>query len=550
MQEYCKALLNSYQSSGMAVRFSQVQQGEDWVACRDGVKLLAFWYRPPGEGPWPAIVQRSCYPQTEQVYRLHGRELAKRGIAYLCQWCRGTGGSEGVWEPNVNEPDDGADFLRWVDSLPWVGSMGYWGCSYLAATGWTVTGQLPPKMRSLLLSHYGTERFTSAYESGLFRHDILTAWAMGNAGRTIDADYLESCRYRPHKEVDTALWGGELPWYRDWVTNTRPTDPYWHQGFWNFMAQAPRKLKLPVCVVEGWYDHHLGSALKTFQNLSPQAAAHSKLIVGCWNHGFQPCAQGKLQEHLENDQVRQMLSWFEETLLKGQLPRREVDWYVIGEDAWRSWEDYPQPGEEMSLALNAAGKTLEDTPGESARVSYRYDPENPVMSHGAESLLSTFQEVGSLLQPEPDWRPDVVSFLSRPLEEPLTLLGEIRVELYVKSTAPDTAFTAKLMEVTPQGEAYNIRGSIATLAFQEPYTPGEVRKVTISMWAVAYQVQAGCRLRLDLSSSDFPQYAIHPNKAGIWSEQESTTPAIQTILTGRDTPSRVILPLEKGVPTR
>ena len=124
------------------------------------------------------------------------------------------------------------------------------------------------------------------------------------------------------------------------------------------------------------------------------------------------------------------------------------------------------------------------------------------------------------------------------------------MELYVKSTAPDTAFTAKLMEVTPQGEAYNIRGSIATLAFQEPYTPGEVRKVTISMWAVAYQVQAGCRLRLDLSSSDFPQYAIHPNKAGIWSEQEATTPAIQTILTGRDTPSRVILPLEKGVPTR
>lgn len=79
----------------------------------------------------------------------------------------------------------------------------------------------------MMLTVYGTDRFTSAYEKGLFRHDVLTGWAMANAGRPIDADYLESCRYRPHAEVDTALWGGRLPWYQDWIHAANREDPYW-----------------------------------------------------------------------------------------------------------------------------------------------------------------------------------------------------------------------------------------------------------------------------------------------------------------------------------
>ena len=543
MDDRLQAVIDSYESSGVPVRYAGVEEGEEWVPCKDGVKLRVFWFRPAGEGTWPTIVQRSCYPMAHEMYRVHGRELAKRGYAYICQYCRGTGGSEGRWEPNVNEPSDGADFIRWADGLDWVESIGYWGCSYLALTGWAITGELTPKVKSMLLSHYGTERFVSAYQSGLFRHDILTAWAMGNAGREIKADYLESCRYRPHVEVDKALWGGELPWYRDWVTNTHSGDSYWKEGFWKFMLDAPRKLKVPVCIVEGWYDHHLGSALESFKNLSPKSAAHSRLIIGCWNHGFMPCAQGKVQEHLENNEVHQVLDWFGETLLEKKTPARRVDWYVVGEDAWRSWSDIPACRTELAFYLDAGKKRLAGKAGEDAEISYQYDPEDPVMSHGAEALFASFKEVGSLEQPEPDYRPDVVSFTSEPLERSVTLLGEAKAELFVKSTAEDTAFTAKLMEVTPEGKAYNIRGSIATLAYEEPYVPGNVRKVTVSMWAAAYQVQRGSRLRLDISSSDFPQYAVHPNLPGIWSEQDSTRTATQTILIGEDYPSRVVLPV-------
>ena len=546
MDERLQAMINSYESSGVAAVYSSWEEGEEFVPCRDGVKLRVFWIRPEGPGPWPTIVQRSCYPHAHEAYRVHELELAKRGYGYICQYCRGTGGSEGEWEPNVNEPNDGADFIRWVDGLDWVESIGYWGCSYLASTGWAITGALTPKVRSMLLSHYGTERFTSAYQSGLFRHDILTAWAMGNAGREIQADYLESCRYRPHVQVDEALWGGKLPWYRDWVTNTHRDAPYWKDGFWKFMSDAPRKVKVPVCIVEGWYDHHLGSAVQSFENLSPEAAEHSRLVIGCWNHGFMPCAQGKVQEHLQNDEVHQVLDWFGETLLEKKLPERRVDWYVIGADRWESFPDIPRPEDTERLFLDADSRTLTAGSSEDGEVSYTYDPNDPVMSHGAESLFATFKEVGSLEQPGPDWRPDVVSFTSAPLEHDLTIMGKISAELYVKSTAGDTAFTAKLMEVTPDGKAYNIRGSIATLAYDRPYTPGEVRKITVPMWDVAFQVKAGSRLRLDVSSSDFPQYAAHPNLPGCWAEQRESVTAEQTILTGRDYPSKVVLPVVKG----
>lgn len=544
MSDACETIRQSYRSSGVPERQTDIESGETWVPCHDSINLRTFWYRPKGAGPFPVIVQRSCYPQGEDSYRTHGQELAKRGYGYICQFCRGTGGSEGMWEPNVNEADDGADFIRWVNALSWVSDIGYWGCSYLANTGWAITGVLPEKVRSMLLSHYGTERFTSAYQSGMFRHDILTAWAMGNAGRPIDADYQTSCLYRPHNRVDEALWGGALPWYREWVSNPHRSDPYWQKGYWGFLAGAPERLKVPVCIVEGWYDHHLGSAMETYHHLSSQAAAHSRLIIGCWNHGFGPCAEGKVQKNLQNNEVHQMLDWFEETLWRKELPPRRVDWYVIGADAWRHFPSYPTGMDSMSLYLSSSGALVPQAPEQSGENHYIYDPQNPIFTHGAESLFATGHKVGSLRQPEPGWRDDVLSFQSAPLSEEKTILGRIRVELYVKSDAPDTAFTARLMEVTPDGEAYYLRGSIVTLAHEEPYTPGTVRKVSMDLWDVAYCLHKGERLRLDIASSNFPEYAVHSNQAGLWSEQTETVPAHQTVLFGGDTPSRVILPVE------
>lgn len=124
------------------------------------------------------ILQRSPYVHLMDMYLLHGKNLAQRGFIYILQFCRGTGQSEGEWEPNVNERQDGLDTLNWLQNEPWVKNIGYWGNSYLALTGWCMADAVPSKVKGMYLSVYGTDRFTSAYSKGMFRHDVLTSWAM------------------------------------------------------------------------------------------------------------------------------------------------------------------------------------------------------------------------------------------------------------------------------------------------------------------------------------------------------------------------------------
>lgn len=539
-----------YRDSGIEASHHHPMLHRELVEMRDGIRLDTYYWLPEREGSFPTILARSCYPRHEAIYCTHGRELARRGYAYVYQFCRGTGNSEGEWKPNGNEREDGLDTIDWLLGQPWSGDIGYTGSSYLALTGWAMADVLPKRVKSLYLTQYGTDRYTSAYKDRLFRQDVLTSWAMENAGFKIKADYIESCRFMPHNEVDEKLWGGRLDWYRDWVENVRREDDYWQQGFWKQLAEIPGKVTIPVYMGEGWYDHHLGSALLTYENLSDKAKEHSVLNIGCWNHSFDPCMEGRAAKNLQNSDTLTMLEWFETTLKRRELPRKRVRTYQINADRWREWDSWPlSSGEErvLYLSCNESGICgLAEKAEESGvdSVSYVYDPAHPVQSHGAESMLRSMDQVGSLLQPEPGYRPDVVSFVGVTLERDLEIVGKIRVELLVATEAEDTAFTAKLMEVFPGGRTYNIRGSIATIAAQhESYIPKEKVLLKIEMWDIDWLVSKGSKLRLDVSSSDFPQYAVHSNYKGVWSKQTATTKAEQSVfLMGGY--SKVILPVQ------
>lgn len=518
---------------------------EQYLPMADGVRLHTWIYRPEGLVQFPVLIQRSCYPFQMELYHVYGRELAKRGYGYIVQTCRGTGKSEGRWEPNVNERSDGLQTLQWLDAQPWAESIGYFGTSYLALTGWAIADAVPPKVKGMLLTVYGTDRFVSAYEKRLFRHDVLTGWAMENAGRPVQADYLESCRYRPHQDVDTALWGGRLDWYQDWIHAVDRNDPYWQQGWWKQLQEIPGKTKIPVYIVDAWYDHHFGSAICTYQALAPETRAHSWLDIGCWNHMSQPCTAWGRQDHLENGDVKRVLQWFDLLLKKKQLPDAKVRVYAMREDRWKELDCWPVPVSRVQKWYLGAGGKLLRAPGQPEVRQFRYDPENPCPTHGAESVLTTISEAGSLLQPGPDYRPDVISFVSEPLDQAVPVCGKIKVKLRVATDGEDTAFTAKLMEVFPDGRAYNIRGGITTIQADLPwgkaYTPGRAVDVCVDLWDMVWTVQPGSRLRLDVSSSDFPQYAVHSNYAGVWSEQTRTRVAQQTVFL--DENSCVELPL-------
>ena len=560
LRKYIQGIRDQYDHSGYQVEHKPGTMHTIGIPCRDGVELTADIYTPAYDGPYPTIVVRCPYPQQADIWKLHGEELTKRGYALVCEWCRGTYTSGGAWKPNVNERDDGADLLAWLETQSWVEDIGLWGTSYLSLTCWVVADITTPKVASICANHYGTDRFSSAYQKGSFRCDVLTAWAMQNAGHPVEADYLESALHLPQMSVDEDMWGCHLDWYRDWISHPKSDDPYWDEGFWGMLKQIPANVKVPMFIQEGWFDHHLGSALRGYDTLNPVVKDHSWLRIGCWNHYFNNPLEGIAPANLNAAEVPEALKWFDLTLKKHQIPERKIEYYEIGDDSWHTVSQWPLPSEnieEKRLFLDPDNGSVPKSKGLVARqgrtgdVRYEYDPSDPVRTCGGEALLTTMQEIGARIQPDPGYRDDTISFVSEPLEHDMHIQGSIKVELYISSTAPDTAFTAKVMCLDPDGIARNYRGSITTIALDEPdpepYTPGSIRRISVDMWDICWMIPAGSRIRCDISSSDFPQYSVHTNRAGLWSEQTGTDKAVQTIHMGSGTPSALILPVRVDV---
>ena len=531
-------------------------QEEYFIPSSDGVRLETWLYFPlHSEGPVSTIAVRSCYPNQEELLVKKAEAFNRRGFGFAIQWCRGTHRSEGDWVPNVHEREDGLAFMDFLQQDARILNVGYWGDSYLAMTGWCMADAVPSKVKAMCLNVYGCFRHVSAYQDGLFRQDILTSWAMENAGKMVNADYLESAAFRPQIEVDEKMWGIRLDWYRDWITHTDADDPYWEEGFWGMMKEIPSKIRIPLYIREGWYDHHLGSALCSWNALAEKTKAMSILEIGPWNHYSNVCIEHQTTKSLRNNSISGPALWFDGILRKGMEPAEEIRLYEVGGDTFEKYQEYPVPVKESRVFYLRAGsdpinhKLTSAEGAEQSSVSYVYDPNDPVISHGAESTLHSIQENGSLLQAEVNARGDVISFVSDSLQESLHVNGQISVHLFVSSDSRDTAFTAKLMEVFEDGSAYNVRGTITTLAYRNgashrgTYRPGEIVKITLKMWDINWLFQKGSRLRLDISSSDFPQYAVHTNHEGVWSLQKDTIIAHQTLYTGGDTPSDVILPL-------
>lgn len=548
-----QALFDTYMEKYDAVCARVAEEAETrelMLPSEDGAKLRTIIVTPKGvKGPLPVIVQRSCYYEDGLCnLQVQGEALARHGFALVYQWCRGIGGSEGKWEPNIYDRADGMSLMNWLEQEAWVKNIGYVGASYLAMTGWIMADIVPEKVKTMYLTVYGTERHTSAWREGLFRQDILTAWTMGNAGFPVKADYLESAKFRPQVEVDETMWGGRLDWYRDWITHPSSRDPYWAGGHWETLHNVPSKLKIPVFVGEGWYDHHLGSMLQGYTTMSDFSAQHSVFQINPGNHGLRPAIPGQpKQDHAEIDEITQQLRWFHDILVLGRMPERSIQYYMIGADEWRYYDEYPpKPSAKAEFYLD--GEKLTENAGEESCREYVYDPEDPVMTFGAESLFASWKNTGSKEQPETNWRPDVLSFVSEPLTEPLDVVGAMEAKLWVKSDAPDTCFTVKIMEVFEDGKAWHIRNGITTLGFRNGATErqsynGEAIEITIACWDIAWQLKKGSRLRVDISSSNFPEFSVHPNTTELWSLAKETRKANQTILMGKTYPSKLILPL-------
>ena len=539
---------------------------EQMVEGGDGNKLMTCIYKPVGEGPWPVVILRTPYVYGTGDNNANARFYARRGIVYIVQHCRGKGGSEGPYEPNVNERVDGLALVNWVAKQPWCKNIGLFGESYTALTCWIIADAVPEKVKGIYIHHYGVDRHLSAYSNGLFRQDILTAWSIDNAveipkkpeRKDPQRIYFEQMKYMPQLEMDRHFFGVMLPWYRDWISHTDYTDPYWHQGVWETLRQIPAKIKVPIVVVAGHFDHHQEGTILGYNLLPEETKAKSRLIVGAWNHSHIITPQiGKFDHATDINLTTDQFLWFYDLLVREQTPKPDVQVYAIGEDKWHQLDEWPlnHPSATQTYFLSSQregkGYKLASAPeAQTGVIRYAYDPQNPVESIGGETLFNSGTRRGSQLQPEVGYRDDVISFVSEPLEAPLLLAGKVKVTWHVSSDCDDTAFSYKISEEMADGNTYNIRTGITSLGYRnnplgdrQSYTPGEVVEVTVEALPIMWQLSTGSRIRVDISSSDFPQYSVHSNYAGIWSRQTKTRVAHQTLYTGDEYGSRIEIPL-------
>ncbi|MBM7573046.1 putative CocE/NonD family hydrolase [Aquibacillus albus] len=539
------------------------------VQMRDGIKLATHVYLPEGEGPWPTILMRNPYPHMNYFFGGILELFSSNGYAGVLQNCRGTSDSEGDWEPYLHERNDGIDMLEWLRSQEFVnGKIGLYGHSYGAFVHLIIANQLPLEVKTLVLSQFGSDRHRSVYMNGMFRHDIYTAWGIQNSGFDISGQgdiYQQAINTRPHINMDLELFGEKMNWYRDWLTNVSRVSAPWSDGIWAEMKNIPSQINRPVFLIGGWHDHHLDGMDQIYRNLPNETKEKSKFVVGPWAHSLAPIGDLEYPNNniLGTSTIKGILNWFEYQL-KGVDVRESVgtvNTYVIRDNKWHTWKQWPPETEKFRFYLQKSedcaynGGILSQHPLNKGQIiSYRYDPENPLPTNGGSALLAWMNpdfkapQPGSVLQEKPGLRDDVVTFISNIMQEDMMISGNIKVHLAVSTDVEDTAFTVRIDELFESGESYNIADGITSLSYRnqaiskKAYSPNEVVEIEIELWAITWCVKKGSRIRLDISSSNFPAYHLHSNFEGSWAEQAETRVATQNIHVG-NTVSYVDLPI-------
>ncbi len=539
------------------------------VSMRDGKRLMTRVLLPEGKGPWPVILVRNPYNKVNDDNAM-GHPLfafVNYGYALVYQQIRGLYDSEGDWYAFENEREDGLDTVEWIKEQPWcAGKIGTYGSSYLAHVQWCMADALPAEVKAMYLSDFGGEPYELFYENGMFKLGIWNLWAaqmMSPEGKEevgqpdVDA-FFESLKVKPPIDMDIRIKGKYCEYYRNWVTSPSPDSLYWKRGFWGRYGEIVNSVRTPVLFQAGWFDIFLESELRTFFHLPDSIRKKSRLIIGPWHHGNQ-CG-GDLSYKKEGAmgtlQMKAALEWFDHYLMDMPYPRKlgAVEAYKIGADEWCLWDKEQTKEQELFLDINPAGATKNSTgalqlypPRNAEMFGYLYDPDHPVSFKGGNWLLN-FEDPGkspacSCRQEMPCRRQDVLTFLSEPLKQAICIKGRPSFSFYVCTDVPNTAFTVRLSEQTADNTAYNIRDGAADLLCCGSRMDNGDYHLKFTASEVYWELKAGSRIRLDISSSNYPGYHLHPNLPGTWSVQAAACPANQTVYSGGDRASSIVLPI-------
>lgn len=523
---------------------------EEVMTLRDGVKLAANVFKPAGKGPWPVVLSRTPYLKDGRIDPEHdpkGDENRKRlaeqarrytdaGFVFVLQDVRGKGRSQGFYAAFENDIEDGYDAVEWAAAQPWSnGKVGMTGGSALGITANSAALAAPPHLVANYVVVAPADRLSYSYPGGVLKDKDTVGWLRGQG---VSEETLDRTRAR---SVD------DVSWNRVAMTTNR------------------KYIRIPTFHVGGWYDIFNGGTVDNFAWLqnhgAPGARGNQKLLMGPFGHG--PLSgdlayPGSDRLALGGDQELRWFDYWLKGVQNGIMDEPPVQYFMMASarkgayspknrmlasanwpPAYREVRYYPAAG--MGLSTQAPG-TAE------SKLSYRFDPANPVATFGGANL--TFDR-GPQDQRQVGQRQDYLRFSTAPLDRDLTISGPVKVELWASTDGPDTDFMAKLVDVYPDGYEALVLDAPVRAKFRNGrmpedirlMTPGAPEKLEIDLWPTAITFEKGHRLALHITSSNAPRFEVNPNTGEAPGGKTPPRVAVNAVWMDAAHPTALVLPV-------
>lgn len=551
------------------------------IPMRDGTVLRADVFRPAREAPHDVLLIRNPYGEATGRNVVSILDAISLGIAVVAQDTRGSYRSDGVFEPFAHEEFDGADSLEWCSRQPWsTGALAMIGPSYLGATQLLAAKASPRGLRAIAPTFTASDYFDGwAYQGGAFQLGFMLHWAAGFAAaaklrlsrHTGDSDRADVGDGEnvelpsDYSRLPLSSMPGLLryaPYWLDWV-NHHSRDMYWR-------ALEPldnsRPITTPAIHVGGWFDIFLKGTLTnyvTFRNLAANAKLRrqQRLVIGPWAHGPGSQAIGELDfgpsasqaaAQLETSQLAFITNAFNDDFQSDFPP---VRLFVMGDNAWRDEDDWPLNRAVVVRHYFHSDLSLSQSPPSSDEEPslFVYDPLDPVPTVGGPTLLPGAEvgfNAGPRNQSHVETRHDILCFTSQTLHVDMEVTGPVSVNLHAATDGPDTDWAAKLVDVWPDGRAMSVIDGIQRARYRDSLErptllePDRPYAFVIDLVATSMVFKAGHRIRVEISSSNFPRFDRNPNNGGLSADvtESGLRAAKQRVFHDASRPSWINLP--------
>jgi putative CocE/NonD family hydrolase len=545
------------------------------IPMRDGVTLSADVFLPAeGDGPFPAILQRTPYDNTMGLWVNICRFFAGHGYAFVSQDVRGRCDSDGVWTPFVNEGRDGYDTIEWIAQQPWCdGKVGMMGGSYGGHVQWMAARECPPHLTAMVsTASCGRWLEELPFQHGCYMPYFMV-WLNLVGGRTLQQaigqtdtgpNWQRIVSRRPLRTIDEALGRTNTVW-REWLEHDTFDD------FWKRVSLIGhfQKIDLPVLHITGWFDGDQWGELFLYNSMMKESPAADRqwLLSGPWDHGGTRTPRQAIggrdfgPEALTN--MNDVHLRFFDHWLKGEGNGAEGDpkvrIFTMGRNTWRDETQWPPAGMQLTPFYFHSGGSANtmggdgslsreqpsaDEPGD----TYTYDPEDPTPSvqdlsnwpFGEEPLDSRWRQR----------RDDVLVYTSAPLEEDLEITGHPFVVLHAASDCPDTDWHVTLCDVLPNGKAEELTAGCLRAAYRDglfaqpsAIEPGKVHEYRIELLATSNVWKKGHCLRVTVASASFPWLSRNPNTNARAGDDEEWRIAHNTVCHTAVHPSQLLAPV-------